>query len=519
MSKNGKVFLVGAGPGDPGLITVRGRQLIAEADVLVYDYLASETFLRFAPPDAERIYVGKQAGRHTLPQEKINQLIVEKAQQGKNVVRLKGGDPFVFGRGGEEAVELAKAGIEFEIVPGVTAGVAAPAYAGIPVTHRDYAGDFALITGHEDASRTGETHIDWQALGKWKGTLAFYMGVKNLPVICNTLQKYGMAPDTPAALIAWGTTPRQRTLTATLAALPERAQQQNFRPPAIILIGRVVILRAQLNWFESRPLVGQRIIVTRARAQAGELTEKLTQLGAKVIECPTIRIEPPEDVAPLQKAIQDLPKYDWLILTSVNGVEAFFNHLRAAGYDARRLAGVKVCAIGPATAKKLMNFGIRPDLVPHRFVAESILEAFTSRDNIENQRILLARADISRKELHVGLLDMGAVVDEVVAYRTVRDELGKEQAVEAIKGDEVDWVTFTSSSTVRNFLEIIGLEKLEGKKLKIASIGPITSTTIEESGLKVDVEAKEYTIPGLVEAMVRRSETYNTFRGRKLENR
>ena len=503
MSKNGKVFLVGAGPGDPGLITVRGRQLIAEADVLVYDYLASETFLRFAPPDAERIYVGKQAGRHTLPQEKINQLIVEKARQGKNVVRLKGGDPFVFGRGGEEAVELAKAGIEFEIVPGVTAGVAAPAYAGIPVTHRDYAGDFALITGHEDASRTGETHIDWQALGKWKGTLAFYMGVKNLPVICNTLQKYGMAPDTPAALIAWGTTPRQRTLTATLAALPERAEKQNFQPPAIILIGHVVKLRDRLNWFESRPLFGRRIIVTRARAQAGELTEKLTQLGAEVIECPTIRIEPPEDLAPLKKAIEDLPNYDWLILTSVNGVQAFFTQLIAAGYDARRLAGVKVCAIGPATEKKMTDFGIRPDLVPHRFVAESILEAFTSRDNIENQRILLARADISRKELYVGLLKMGAKVDEVVAYRTVRDESAKEKTLAAIEANQVDWVTFTSSSTLRNFLEIIDPKTLSGKKLKLASIGPVTSATITEAGLTLDVEAAEYTIPGLVEAIIR----------------
>jgi len=505
MSKHGKVYLVGAGPGDPGLITVRGRQCIEQADVLIYDYLAAETFLHYAPPDAQRIYVGKKAGQHTLQQEKINQLIVAKAQQGKNVVRLKGGDPFVFGRGGEEAQELAQADIEFEIVPGVTAGVAAPAYAGIPVTHRDYASDFALITGHEDASRTGETQIDWEALGRWKGTLAFYMGVKNLPLICANLQKHGMASDTPAALIGWGTTPRQRTLTAAIATLPDLAEQQNFQPPAIILIGHVVKLRDQLNWFENRPLFGRRIIVTRSRVQASELTEKLTRLGAEVIECPTIRIEPPEDVAPLQQAIEDLPKYDWLILTSVNGVEAFFNQLIAAGYDARRLANIKVCTIGPATAQKMKDYGIRPDLVPERYVSESVLDAFKKGGKVLKKRILLARSDISRKDLPVGLSEMGAEVDDVVSYRTVRDESGKDQAVRAIEADEVDWVTFTSSSTVRNFLGIIGLEKLTGKKLKIASIGPITSDTIEKAGFRVDVEAEEYTIDGLVEGILRGS--------------
>jgi len=502
MSKYGIVYLVGAGPGDPGLITVRGRECIEQAEVLIYDYLASEAFLRYAPPEAERIYVGKKAGQHTLPQEKINQLIVEKTQQGKNVVRLKGGDPFVFGRGGEEAIELAKAGIKFEIVPGVTAGIAAAAYAGIPVTHRDYASDFALITGHEDASCSGESKIDWEALGKWKGTLAFYMGVKNLPVICANLQKYGMAPDTSAALIAWGTTPRQRTLTATVASLPKLAEQQNFQPPAIILIGHVVKLRDQLNWFEKRPLFGRRIIVTRSRAQVSELTEKLTQLSAEVIECPTIRIEPPENPKPLHRAIENLPQYDWLILTSVNGVEAFFTQLTAAGYDARRLANTKVCAIGPATAQKLMEFGIRPDLLPERFVAESVLEAFKKGENVLKKRILLARSDISRKDLPVGMSEMGAKVDEVNAYRTVRDDTEKGQAVSAIEADEVDWVTFTSSSTVRNFLEIIGLEKLAGKKLKLASIGPVTSATIEKAGLRIDVEAEEYTIPGLVEAIL-----------------
>ncbi|MBN1846249.1 MAG: uroporphyrinogen-III C-methyltransferase [Sedimentisphaerales bacterium] len=499
----GKVYLVGAGPGDPGLITVRGRELLGQAQVVIYDYLAAPQLLAHAGREAELIYVGKRAGQHTLAQDQIGQLMVQKAREGKTVVRLKGGDPFVFGRGGEEAQQLAEAGIRFEVVPGVTAGVAAAAYAGIPVTHRDLASDFALISGQEDADRTGESHIDWEALGRWKGTLAFYMGVKNLPVICTSLQENGMDPATPAALIGWGTTPRQRTLTGTVSTLAELAEAHRFKPPALILIGQVVTLRQRLNWFETRPLFGRTILVTRSRAQAGELTEQLGRLGAEVIECPTIRIEPPANPKALRQVVERLGEYDWLILTSVNGVEAVLGELQRLGRDGRHLAGTRLCAIGPATARRLRCYGLLADLVPEQFVAESILEAFARLKELPGKRICLARADIARDDLPRGLRRLGAEVDEVTAYRTLREEWDQTETLARLADNQVDWITFASSGTVRNFLDIIGLEKITGKKARIASIGPITSATIQEAGLRVDVQADEYTIPGLVRAICR----------------
>ncbi|MBN2375592.1 MAG: uroporphyrinogen-III C-methyltransferase [Sedimentisphaerales bacterium] len=499
---NGKVFLVGAGPGDVGLITVRGRDLLSQAEVVVYDYLASRRLLAVVPAGAELIYVGKQAGRHSLSQDKINHLLVDKALQGKRVVRLKGGDPYVFGRGGEEALELAKAGIAFEVVPGVTAAVAAAAYAGIPVTHRDLASDFALITGHEDAQRTGESQIDWPSLGKWKGTLAFYMGVKNLRLNCDRLMENGMSPERSAAVIEWGTTTRQQTVMGTVGTIAEVAEAAAIKAPAIVLIGEVVKLREQLQWFEKRPLFGKRIVVTRARAQASELAERLEQLGAEVLECPTIRVEQPDDVAALEKAAAQVGQFDWLILTSVNGVDAFFDALLVAGFDARQLGGVKVCTIGPATAARLHGYGVVADLLPGRFVAESILEAFAEMEQVKGKRILLARADIARSDLPEGLRELGAEVSEVTAYRTVADESGQEEFLEALEADKVDWITFTSSSTVRNFLGMIDLGKLSGKKFRVGSIGPVTSAIIKKSGLRLDVEAAEYTIGGLVEAIV-----------------
>ncbi len=495
------VYLIGAGPGDPGLITVRGRDLIARADVIVYDYLASPQLLAHARPDAEIIYVGKQAGNHALPQNQINALLVEKARNNKIVVRLKGGDPFVFGRGGEEALELIEEGIAYEVVPGITASIAACAYAGIPVTHRDFASDFALITGHEDASRTGESQVDWASLGKWKGTLAFYMGVKNLPVILSRLIEHGMSPDTPAALVHWGTTTKQRTLVGTVTTLPDLAIEHNFKPPSILVVGKVIQLRDQLSWFEKRPLFGKRIIVTRSRSQASDVVEKLGLLGADVLEFPTIRIEPPEDVSPLQTAVNNLGQYQWVIFTSVNGVEAFFDNLYKQGGDARALGHLKVCAIGPVTSQRLQSNGIRPDLIPPRFVAESVIEALEQVDDLAGKKILLPRADIARADLPVALEKLGAQVDEVVAYRTVMDESPKEAAIKAIDDDTVDWVTFTSSSTVRNFLSQVDKEKLAGKKIRLASIGPITSQTIVKAGLTVDVEAEHYTIPGLIDAI------------------
>ena len=497
----GCVYLVGAGPGDPGLVTVRGERLIREAEVVIYDYLVAPRLVRLARADAEVIYVGKKGGEHTLSQDKINELIVAKAKEGRMVVRLKGGDPFVFGRGGEEALELLGAGVRFEVVPGVTAGVGAAAYAGIPTTHRGYASDLALITGHEDASRTGESQVDWESLGKWKGTLVFFMGVKNLAMICERLQEHGMSGGVPAALIRWGTTPRQQTLVGTVGTLAELAEKEGFRPPSIIVVGQVVSLRERLKWFEQRALFGRRIMVTRSRAQASDLLDQLLELGAEVLEFPTIRIEA-GDEGGLRGAAARLGEYDWVIFTSVNGVEHFFWQLQAAGYDARRFAGVKICAIGPATGERLRSFGLNPDMIPPRFVAESVLEALGEVENLARKRVLLPRADLARGDLPEGLRQAGATVDEIEAYRTVLDDSPKEEVIKALEEDDIDWVTFTSSSTVKNFVSQVSVEVLKGKKIRTASIGPITSETMRGVGLGVDVEAEEFTIPGLVEALV-----------------
>lgn len=497
----GKVYLVGAGPGDPALLTLRGRDVIAKAQVLVYDHLVDPGVLRWAPPDAETVYVGKQAGQHSLPQEQINELLLARAQAGKYVVRLKGGDPFVFGRGGEEAEALAAAGVEFEVVPGVTAGVAAPAYAGIPLTHRNWASDVAFITGHEDDARSGASQVDWQALGRWQGTLVFYMGVKNLPRITEQLISQGMAPDRPAAVIEWGATPRQRTVTGTLETLVARAQQAQIKPPSLVVVGEVVKLRQKLAWFERRPLFGKHVVVTRARAQASDLAGRLGELGAQVIECPAIRIEPPTDPTPLRAAVDRIRQYHWVVFTSVNGVDSFFNVLFQAGHDARCLSAAQLCAIGPATAARLREYGLVAELVPTRYVAEAIIEAFEHTDDLKGKNILLPRAETARAVLVEGLHRLGAVVDEVPAYRTVEDQ-GLGPAVEAALKEGLDWVTFTSSSTVHNFLSRVDLTALRKRKPLIASIGPVTSATIKAAGLDVDVEAAEYTIEALVDAIV-----------------
>ena len=496
----GRVFLVGAGPGDPGLITVRGQQLLGSADVVVYDRLAAPALLQTVRPDAELINVGKMPDNHPCPQHRINEIIVEQAQAGKSVVRLKGGDPYIFGRGGEEALACVKAGISFEVVPGITSAVAASAYAGIPVTHRDYAAKFALITGHEKPDAQGE-RIDWPALARWQGTLAFYMGVKNLPLICTRLIEHGMAGDTPAAIIQQGTTPAQRTVTGTLTNLPNLAQQQNIQPPAMIVVGPVVSLHPQLNWFEQLPLFGQRIVVTRARAQVSGLLQRLTQLGAEVLQFPTIRIEPPTDPAPLQQAVATVHEYDWVVFTSVNGVEAFFQALQAAGADARRLARARVCTIGPVTTERLLDFGIRADVVPDRFVAEAVVEALQSADRWPGRKVLLPRAEVARSELPDQLRALDAAVNEVTAYRTVLDHGDQAELRQRLQRNEVDWITFTSSSTVRNLLAQIDPQLLCSSRGRLASIGPITSATITEAGLAVAVEAAEYTIDGLITAL------------------
>jgi uroporphyrinogen III methyltransferase / synthase len=499
----GKVYLVGAGPGDPGLLTLRGRDLLARADVVIYDALISPRLLDYAPPAAERIYVGKQSAQHTLPQTDISQLLVDQGKAGRQVVRLKGGDPMVFGRGGEEALALADAGIPFEIVPGVTAAIASAAYAGIPVTHRGLASGVAFVTGHE-AEDKPDSALDWEALARWKGTLVFYMGVANLTVIAENLLARDVSSDTPAAVIHWGSTPRQQVLVGTLGSLPGKAAAAGLKPPALILVGEVVRLRERLKWFENRPLFGRRIVVTRSRAQASDLVARLEELGAETIQAPAIRIEPPEDPRPLREAARNLTGFDWIVLTSVNGADALFAALAAEGLDARALAGQRVAAIGPATAERLRTFGIRADLQPETFTGAAIATAILAETGPMNgTRILLPRADIAPKELPNTLTAAGARVTEIVAYRTITDFANRDIVTTALERGEIDWITFTSSSTVRNFLEAIGADCVRESQVRLASIGPTTSATLQEMGLQPTAEAATYTLGGLVEAILK----------------
>ena len=493
----GTVYLVGAGPGDPGLLTVRGAELLARADAVVYDALANPRLLERARPEAELVYSGKRAGRHSFTQEEINRLLVDLAGRHATVVRLKGGDPFVFGRGGEEALALREAGIAFEVVPGVTAGIAAPAFAGVPVTHRGLSASVTLVTGHEDPTKF-ETDLDWAALARGTGTLVFYMSVRTMADNFRRLVEGGRPAGTPAAVVEWGTYPRQRTVVGTLETLPVLAREAGIGAPSLIVVGDVVSLRDELGWFDRRPLSGRRIVVTRARAQASELAAALEALGADVVQLPTIRIEAPADPEPLRRAVEEVSSFDWVVFTSVNGVDRFFAVLAGQGRDARALATVAVAAIGPATAAELARHGIRADLLPDEFVAEAAVEALSAATDLRGKRILLPRADIARAALPEGLRARGAEVVEVDAYRTVRDGAGAEQVRERLAAGDIDWVTFTASSTVRGFTDLVGTEL---GAAKVASIGPITSGTVRELGMRVDLEAGEYTIPGLVRAL------------------
>jgi len=499
--KTGKVYLIGAGPGDPGLITVKGQACIQAADVLVYDYLAAPALLAHASPQAERIYVGKKGGDHTLSQDGINQLIVDQARRGHVVARLKGGDPYIFGRGGEEAEELVAAGIPFEVVPGVTSAVAGAAYAGIPLTHRDFTSTLAFVTGHEDPTKDSSS-IDWKALATGIGTLVFFMGVKNLPTITARLQDNGMPPETPVALIRWGTTPRQQTVTGTLDTIVDIARQAAMKAPAIIVIGKVVGLRERLQWFEARPLFGHTIVVTRARAQASDLVERLTALGARCLEYPTIEVVPAADSAPLDRAIANLATYDWLIFTSVNGVDTFFDRLFAQGLDVRALHRVRTAVIGPATAERLRRQGLCSDIVPESYRAEAVVEAFTGLD-MAGQRILLPRAAEARPVLPEELRRLGARVDEIAVYHTRPVTSGAADLIADLENGRVDMVTFTSSSTVRHFNRMLPSDRRDRLMagVHIASIGPITTETAQSLGFKVDMTAAEYTIPGLCQAI------------------
>jgi uroporphyrinogen III methyltransferase/synthase len=492
----GKVYLVGAGPGDLGLVTLRAKECIEQADAIVYDHLANPEMLGWARDNAELTYAGKKAGEHSLSQQEINALLVEKAREGKQVVRLKGGDPFVFGRGAEEAKAVVDAGIEFEIVPGITSAIAGPAYAGIPVTHRSENSHVTFFTGHEDPAKT-ESAIDYAALAKLGGTQVMLMGVERLEAITREMLKQGVREDLPVALVRWATTGRQETLTGTLQNIGQRALDRDFEAPAVAVFGEVVALRDNLNWYEKRPLSGKRIVVTRTRKQASALSSKLRALGADVLELPTIRIEPPSDLREFAELVQDAHTYDWIVFTSANGVEAFFEIFFKLYDDAREIGGAKIAAIGPATAQRVRDFHMYVDLQPDKFVAEAVVREFQKQGGVENLRILLVRAEQARDVLPKQLSTSGAIVDEALAYRTVpetRDTGARRQLLEA----GADLITFTSSSTVENYLAL-GLPWPNG--MRIASIGPITSKTARDHGLKIDVEARRHDIEGLVEAI------------------
>ncbi len=499
----GKVYLIGAGPGDPGLITLRGVTRLGEADVVIYDYLANPRLLSYAKPGAELIYVGKKGGEaDATSQEEIDRLLVEKALAGKVVARLKGGDPFIFGRGGEEAEELFRGGVPFEVVPGVTSATAVPAYAGIPLTHRDRASTVAFLTGHEDPSKDYSS-IDWEKVATGFGTLVFLMGIGNLPSIVDKLVKHGRSGDTPAAVIQWGTKPEQRTVTGALGEIAALAEAHGLGPPAILVVGDVVGLRERLEWYERRPLFGKRILVTRAREQANDFTELLEAQGAAVVQIPLISVVPPKTWALLDRAIGQLESFQWIIFTSVNGVEAFFGRLRALRQDARRLGGAKVCAIGPATADAIERHSIVPDLIPAEFRAEGIVKAFAERDLL-GARILLPRAEVARGLLPAELEKRGATVEVVPTYRTVRAAADRELLKQLLQDRKIDLVTFTSSSTVTNFLDALDTEDLKALMdgVRIACIGPITAETAERSGLRVDIMPAQYTIPSLAESII-----------------
>ncbi|MEW5722722.1 MAG: uroporphyrinogen-III C-methyltransferase [Thermodesulfobacteriota bacterium] len=498
----GKVYLVGAGPGDPGLITLKAVELLGKADAVVYDFLANPALLAHVSPSAELIYVGKKGGDHTLAQREINRLMVDLAGRGKSVVRLKGGDPFVFGRGGEEAEELAAAGVPFEVVPGVSSAVAAPAYAGIPVTHRRFTSNVGFITGHEDPDKP-ESALDWSKIATAFGTLVFLMGVRNLPGLTSNLVQGGRDPATPAALVQWGTTPDQRTVVGRLDDIAEKARTLGIKPPAVLVVGGVVALRETLNWYETLPLFGRRLLVTRTREQAGALAAGLTALGADVIECPTIRLAPPEDWSPVDRALENLADFHWLVLTSPNGVDFFFHRLREKGRDARALGGLKVAAIGPATADKLEAYGLRADLVPAEYVAEGLAAALAAA-GVAARRVLLARAAEARDVLPRELAAAGAVVTEVPLYRALPPDSLTSAAEQALDQGRLDLATFTSSSTVTNLMRLLGgrADRFRAE-VPAACIGPITAGTAEAAGLRVVVKAPEYTVDGLIKAVAR----------------
>lgn len=500
--KTGICYLVGAGPGDPGLMTLRGKECIEMADVIVYDYLSNAEFLQWAKPGAEKIYAGKKSKDHAIPQGGINQLLVEKAKEGKIVTRLKGGDPLIFGRGGEEAEELRDAGVPFEFVPGISSSIAGPAYAGIPVTHRSHCTQLTIFTGHEDPTKE-ESSMDYAQIAKAPGTKVMLMGVERLPIITDAILAEGGDPKLPVALVRWATTGQQRTLVGTLATIAEIAQREDFQAPAVAVFGTVVNCRKKLNWFEERPLRGKRVVVTRTRPQASGLSRRLRELGADVLEMPTIRLEPSQgqDAREFARMVVDAHTYEWLIFTSPNAVEYFFEAFYKIRSDAREIGGGRIAAVGPGTAAKLKEYHVATDLMPKKHVAEALAEAFLQdAGSIENTTMLWVRAKGARDVLSKQLVEAGVILDEAIAYQTVPETDDPTGAVKRFKEEGADIITFTSASTVECFLDL-GLSIPES--CRIASIGPVTSEAIVESGYEPDLEADPHDIPGLVDAVVR----------------
>jgi uroporphyrinogen III methyltransferase/synthase len=503
MKAKGFVYLVGAGPGDAGLLTLRGAELLKRADVVVYDALVNRELLRLAPKSAEIVYGGKRARNHALSQEELNQLLITKARDGKVVVRLKGGDPYVFGRGGEEAEHLADARVPFEVVPGVSSFVAVPNYAGVPLTHRDFCSRLTLVTGHEDPAKEDST-VNWEQIAKTPGTKVIMMGTDRIGEIAQTLIRHGMAPETPIAMVRWGTTSRQQSISGTLANIGIIAAETRIAPPTVAVIGEVVNLRPKLNWFEHRPLFGQRVVVTRAREQAGPFSRQLQELGAEVLELPTIRFEPPTRRQDLVDALLELNAYDWLVFTSPNGVTTFFEYFFRHFHDLRDIGGVHIAAVGPATAQKLKDLHLQVDLMPNEALASEVAEAFKEYESIENLRICLLRAEVANPELPAALQQMGAIVDDIACYKTVPETEDPEGALALLQESGADWLTFTSASTVGHLQACIDLTALASKfpRMKIASIGPETSKALTALNLTPSVEAKQHTTDGLIQAML-----------------
>ncbi len=505
-NKIGKVYLVGAGPGDPGLITVRGRFLLSKADVVVYDYLASKKLLKHAPQDALLIYVGKKGGvKHTYTQMEINTMLVEHALNGKTIVRLKGGDPFIFGRGGEEVEELFKANIPFEVVPGVTSATAAATYAGIPITHRQYTSSVAFITGHEDPTKPDST-IAWDKLATGVGTLVFYMGIKNIDSITEKLIANGRDPKTPAAVVRWASTPEQRTVVGSLDSIASLVAEKGIKPPAVVVVGEVVTLRDIINWYEKKPLLGKRILVTRTREQASDLVQRLEDAGADCLERATISIAPPDSWDDLDHAIGQIDQYQWLLFTSINAIKCFFERLFETGLDTRALKGPRIGAVGKTTADFLKSYGINADLVPEEYTGEGLAKSLTSL-GIKGTKILIPRAIQAREVLPEHLKEAGADVAIIPVYKNIRPKGNEHILRKDLEEKSVDVITFTSSSTVTNFVEMVNPQS--NKELhslmngvKIASIGPITTKTIKKKGLDVDIQPETYTIPDLVDSIV-----------------